>query len=693
MLKLTIPYGQFAAGISCLMALIVVPLSAEVILDPFLVSGERDQSDNYKGDAAFSSASLKMDASLLETPQAVSIIPVEQALEQGNRKLEQILRNASGVTTGGSDLAWDYYRIRGFDASTSVHVDGLIGPNGTTEELWGMERIEVVKGPSASLYGQGPAGGFVNLVSKRPHPGLAGEIMMSGGSWNFFESAFDINAPLAASSGLFFRINGLYRHENSFVDYAGTERLYAAPSFLWQAGPNTTVSLLLSYKEDWIDYANGLPALGTVWPTSYGNLPPSRYAGDPAHPNELHARDAWAGLEIEHRFSDSIRFRQSLRLTDFKQDWHLLLPDELLDDERTLVFLPYKEYGSGNILQVDTALEFDFPTGPAAHRVLAGFDYLRYDETYVQYWGLNAPELDLFSPDYGAMEAPVFDGASRASFVDESLGLYLQDMARIGEKLTVVLGGRADFLENDDGSEHSFSPRAGAVWEFFPGMAAYVNYSRSFGLQSGQYTQAGEPLPPEKGECRELGLKMISNEIPFTAQMAVFEIKRRDLAVGDPDTADPFDYIAAGEQRSRGVELEVEARVWRGLRLLAAYTFTEAEITRDSELPVGATLPGAPRHACRLWLVQTLQEGRFKGLGAGFGVTYYSSQYVDYNNSVELPAFTLLDAALYYQRKNFRLQVNFGNITDRRYYTGGSDELNLYRGDPFNIRAAASWLF
>jgi iron complex outermembrane receptor protein len=173
-----------------------------------------------------------------------------------------------------------------------------------------------------------------------------------------------------------------------------------------------------------------------------------------------------------------------------------------------------------------------------------------------------------------------------------------------------------------------------------------------------------------------------------TGMASVFQLTRENVATPDPSTPDNFDSNVSGEQRSRGFELEAAAELIDGLQLSGAYTYLDAEVTKDNSIPVGSPLVGVPEHAISTWLKYTIQEGSFKGFGAGIGARYYSSQSGDTNHSFELPSYSLLDAALYYEQERYRVQVNFNNVLDKRYFVGSYSDLYVLPGKPFNVSAS-----
>jgi len=200
-------------------------------LEEVVVTEQSDQEGTgYM--AQDSRTATKTRTLLLETPQAVSVVTRKLIEDEGAQDLEEALRNVAGVSVGGYYNEWDYYRIRGFDASYgNTYLDGLIADGAPYEELWGLERIEVVKGPASTLFGQGPLGGFVNLVSKRPRPDFFGELQFTAGSFNYYQGAMDVNFPGSKSETIYMRLNGLFRSADSFVDFADSKRVFVAPAF------------------------------------------------------------------------------------------------------------------------------------------------------------------------------------------------------------------------------------------------------------------------------------------------------------------------------------------------------------------------------------------------------------------------------------------------------------------------------
>lgn len=697
------------------------PASAGGTLPPVVVTAEGSPTA-YVAPTSTSSG-LKTDTPLLETPQAISVVPEAVIRDQGTPKLEKALRNVAGVTPGGYYQEWDYYRLRGFDASFETFRDGLRGDYGMNSEMFGVERMEVIKGPASSLYGQGPLGGMVNLVSKRPSRdrGFSGEVGFTGGSWDYYEGTFDVNIPLVTpvapvagsgkgakqvvpaspgtDTGVYARLVGLYRNAGSFIDHAESERYFFAPSLTWDIGPDTSITFLSEFVHDETTVGMPLPATGTVRRNPNGNINIRRFIGAPGtRSNGVDQTTARVGYEFTHQFSDAVRLRQNFSYARLEQEWSsLMYPSSLSDDGRTLLVYPYDYNDKMNRFAVDTAVDIKFETGSINHTLTLGTDFfserskshgreINYDDpnSYVA--------IDLFRPSYSRLTNPTFRFSD--SYKMESLGLYGQDHIKLTDKLTFTAGLRYDMVWEDGfDMKDGLSPKAGITYEFVPGVAVYANYSRSFQPQ-GSYTDAsGEPVDPEEGENYEAGIKYSLMDGRLTGMVSVFHLTRQNVATANLSTPDPFDSIVSGEQRARGVEFETAAELMSGLNLIGAYTFLDGEVTEDNDIRVGTRLQGVPKHSASAWLKYTFQDGPLQGFGLGVGGTYVGGKSGDVNDSFSLPSYALLDAALYYENDDFRVQINFNNLTDKRHFTGSYDDLYVLPGEPFNVSASVTWKF
>lgn len=672
-------------------------------MDPLRVTADAER-EAYTAPPSATGA-LKTEMPLLETPQAISVVTEDLIKDQGTPKLEEVLRNVAGISPGGYYSDWDYYRIRGFDSSFNTFVDGLRGDYGMNAEVFGLERVEVIKGPASTLYGQAPLGGLVNLVSKRPQREAFAEIGGSVDSFNLYEGTIDLNAPLTPSSSLpggleiHGRLVGLYSDSDSFIDFVDRQRLYLAPSFTFALGEDTTLTLLNSYTHDTGVFPMPLPAKGTVLPNVNGRLPEDLYIGKPGT-NGIDQSKYSTGYQFQHRFNDLVRFRQNFNYTRLDQEWDTILYNSSLSaDERTMMLYPYGYQEKLDRVAVDSALDFTFATGRIGHTLTTGVDYYyeksRFSSQQIDYSDpASYIAFDLFNRNYN-FAIPAYATNASSTSGSESFGLYVQDHAKLTDCVTLTLGGRYDTTEDRASGEDkdAFSPKAGVTYEFLKGVAAYANYSRSFKPQWFSTDAAGRPVDPEEGENYEAGLKASLLDGRLTGMASLFHLTRSNVATADLSTPNPFDSTVSGEQRSQGFELEGAAELIPGLKVTAAYTYLDVEVTRDNTLPKGTPLLGVPDHAFSTWVKYTLQDGPLAGLGFGVGGRCYSDQSGDRANSFSLPGYGLLDAAVYYEMKNMTAQINFNNVLDKRHFVGSYNDIYVLPGEPLNVSASVNWRF
>jgi iron complex outermembrane receptor protein len=679
-------------------AMMTVTLSPSMVSESVSVRAESYQERE-------TAIGTRIKTPLIELPQAITIVNRQLLSEQSVVTLEEALKNVAGVKAGGYHRGWDYYRIRGFDASFTTFIDGLRVDTGLGEEMFGLERVEVIKGPSSALYGQAVLGGIVNLQSKRPRPDAFADIQLSGGSFNFYESAIDVGSSLNESRTLYARLNALYRPQKSFVDFAKSHRWYVAPAITWEATPATTVTLLSRLQLDRIYYGFPLPAKGTVLPNLNGELPIERYTGEPTNSNDMDYTRRQLGYQLTHRFNETFSLHQNARLTTLSQRWdNMLYPGFLSEDERTLYRYPYNWSGRYTNFRVDTPFQATFKTGSVRHNAVIGVDYYRYLDIFrgesIDFSDLSAyVPIDLYNPVYGAVRLPPVHPVDVGRTITQSVAGYIQDQVKPTERLSLTLSGRFDSasLRNNDGpanEDTAFSPRLGITYLLVPSASVYFSYSQSFLPQSGRIddgTASGAFIDPETGRQWETGIKAFLLDGKASATLALFRLHRRNVAT--PNPANPNFVLLTGKQRSQGIELETTLNLLPGWSLSAAYAHIDARVTEDNAIPVGTLTQNVPRNSYNLWTRYEFQRGRARGIGFGIGGQYYSAQAGDQLDTFHILRYGLADALVFYRRGRFRLQLNVNNLLNKRYFTGSYDALYVLPGAPRNARVTVGWVF
>lgn len=661
----------------------------------------------------------KTDIPLLETPQAISVVSAQDIEARGVTRLSEALRTVAGVSRSTTYGFYDAYTIRGFDAAYgSVYLDGLINEAGVglNQELSAIEQIEVLKGPSSMLFGQAPLGGLINLVSKRPQNDAFVKATVSTGSWDLIESTVDANAPLNASGTLLARVNLTYRDADSFVRNSGINRIFVAPAVTWKPGAETTLTVLGRYQRDHDNPISPVPAYGTVLP-GLVPIPEDFSINNAGSQRVVNNRNRYQiGYIFDHRFSDAISFSQTLRYTHRKEYWNRwMFAAGFIDADGNYSDVPTDTigryfYGPYNATDKDFAVDSRFKgtikTGGIVHEWLAGVDYRQNRSTYFSagdYDPTHFP-LSIANPDYNQiLDTGFVQGAPGGSKAHQT-GIYVQDHLKFGDLVTLTLGGRYDWAEAAGQKDHAFSPRIGATLKLTEGVNAYASWSKSFVPQL--YSQQvvgfdadgnpiGGPVPPERGKNIELGVKFAPAGTNLSGSLAIYQLTRQNVTTADPVYLD-FS-VVTGEQRSRGVEAELQWQPFAGFSLNLAYTYVDAKVTKDNFFTVGAPLSNVPKHNVGAFAQYEVPEGPLTGLGATLGVTYNSkrngdiySMQPDGSVLLWLPAYTLVDAGLSYKRDGWGVQLTVANLFDKRYFpdTGGIDRVTP--GNPRNWRLTLS---
>ncbi|MDJ1156680.1 TonB-dependent siderophore receptor [Chelatococcus sp. SYSU_G07232] len=670
-----------------------------ILLDTVTVDARAENAwgpvDGYV--ASRTATGSKTDTPIIEVPQSISVVTRDRVEAQKAQTVPEALRYTSGVLTQpwGLDPRFDQFKVRGFEiTSIGVYRDGMrmptVGMMSWAYDPYGVERIEVLRGPSSVLYGAASPGGLVNLVTKRPPSERMGEVEISGGSYSNKQISADLGGPIDKDGIWSYRFTGLLRDSDTQVDYVRNDRSFAAPALTWRPSADTSLTLFASYQKDRTSSYGTLPALGTRFANPNGKIARSLFIGDPNF--DRVDRTAYSiGYAFEHRFDDVWTVRQNLRYGYLEADQAVLYGASLRPDLRTMDRASFTVDGKLRSFNVDNQVQASFDTGPLRHTMLFGLDYQRMSARSIQGYSDSTfdpgvPTLDLFSPVYGRSVAlpPIYQNDEQNL---SQLGLYAQDQLKF-DKWILTAGLRQDWVENKlknyigrsvrTQDDRKLTYRIGLGYEFDMGLVPYAAYSTSFEPVAGT-DRLGAAFKPTTGEQVEVGLKYQPAGMRSLVTLALFDLKQKNTLTADP--LSPFNSIQTGETRARGVEVEGVASLMDGLDLIATYTYTDAEISKDTNTAIVGNVPAVtPRHMASGWLDYTLQSGPLKGLGFGGGVRYVGASYADNANSFRNEAFTLVDAAIHYEWQNWRLAVNAKNLFDKAYVICNGGDLNCIYG-------------
>tara|TARA_R110001592_G_scaffold81299_5_gene241400 strand:- start:9790 stop:12201 length:2412 start_codon:yes stop_codon:yes gene_type:complete len=657
-----------------------------------------------------SASGTKTDTPIIEVPRSVSVVTADQVEDQKVSNIREALRYTPGLVpeTLGVDNRSTEIIYRGFGSDKALYRDGLnIQSQGFTAlepDTYGLERIEVLRGPASTLFGQNAPGGLVNVVTKRPPETFYSEAQLLGGSFDQVEGRFDVGGPVLDGGKVSFRLTGLHREGDTQIDYVDDSRTYIAPAVSVRLTDQTSLTVLGHFQnDDSGSLLQFLPASGTVLGNDNGELPASRFLGEPDFDSYENVAGT-AGVLFEHRFDETATFRGNMRYgyadTRFDTVYTSGMATATTVNRRIRKDRAYLQS-----LVLDTQVEKSFDLAGSRNTVIAGFDHknLNYDSVIL----INvAPTIDIFNPVYGqALNIPTEASNAFINSSDQHLtqsGFYFQDQTKLFDRVVVTLGGRYDIarsetIDRDANSteiqkDTAFTGQAGLTYLFDNGLAPYASYAESFEPQIGT-DFSGNTFVPTTGTQYEVGLKYQPPNRNMLFSLAAFELTRQNVTTTDP--ANTNFSIQTGEVRSRGLEFEARAGITDELSLIGAYTYQRVEITESNGTDVGSTPRQTPKHLASLWGDYTFRDGPLDGLGLSLGVRYTGATFGDSNSSFRVPEFAVLDAAMRYRLKDtaFTFEVNAKNLLDKEYISSCASTSQCFYGFRRTVLASlkAQW--
>ncbi len=657
-------------------------------------------------------AGTKTNTPIMETPQSLSVIGNEQIRDQKPGKFDEILRYTPGVVAGtfGADTRNDWFLIRGFKSDdVGLFLDGL-QLFYTSYASWKLQpfnlaRVEVLRGPSAVLYGGSSPSGIVNAVSKMP-PAEPIRYLETGVN-NFGNAylSFDFGGPVATApenGKLFYRVVGQVQNGGTQVDFTPDNNYFIAPSVTYKPDADTTFTVLASASKQDTRGINFLPYVGTVVDAPFGRIPTKLFVGDPSV-DTFKREQEMVGYQFEKNLSDSVTFRQNARYAHVDITYRGLVGNSYTNIA-TGDLGRYNWYAKNTANQgnLDNQLEYRFDTGPVQHTMLFGLDLKAYriDDYQIFDFG-GVPSINVFNPIYGVGDIP-FTVAPFRNFLltQNQLGTYIQDQIKFGG-FTLVLSGRNDWVSTSQGDrptgatlfnreDSKFSGRAGLIYNFANGLAPYVAYATSYNPIIG-LNASNQLFLPETGEQAEIGLKFKPNGFDGHFSIAVFDLKRQNVPTTVPNTT-PVLQNQTGEVTSRGLELEAVANLAPGLKMVGAFTTYDLFISKDANPALlGLTPTNTPQQVGSVWGDYTFQEGPLRGFGFGGGVRYIGKSFANAANTLVVPSVVLGDASIHYEWQNWRAALNVINIADKTYVASCASDTSCFYGDRRRVTASLAY--
>ncbi|WP_414550670.1 TonB-dependent siderophore receptor [Anabaena sp. CCY 0017] len=667
-----------------------------------LVTGEQDR---YRVPNA--STGTRTDTLIRDIPQTIQVIPEQVIRDQRVTRLRDALLNVGGVLQdGGFAGTADQIGIRGFFGGGTfgggILVDGFKDGRGGIRETANVERIEVLKGPASVLYGGVEPGGVINLITKQPLRDPYYNAEFSVGRFSTFRPSIDISGPLNSDKTLLYRLNSVYETSDGFRDFnQDVQRFFISPTLKWEIGKATNLTFQFDYLNDERPFDRGFLAFGE----GIIDTPLERFFGEPDDFRKV--EEIGLSYRLEHNFNDNWKIRNAFRYQSSDAFDYRAEPVRL--DETTGIltrnFRSNDDYSENYTLQTDVVGKF--ATGSINHTLLFGVDLARATSggTQKRLPGGITPDIDVFNPVYNAIPRPGLDELTNVvrnnQDSNDGLGIFLQDQIAFADNFKLLVGGRFDIVDQNsknlrDGSESgrydsAFTPRLGIVYQPIEPISLYASYSQSFQPNFGTRVD-GSFLEAEQGTQYEVGVKGEFLDGRLAATLAAYSITKSNIAT--TDLANPDFLLPIGEQRNQGIELNVAGEISPGWNVIASYSYIDAEITKDNDGLAGNRPPNVPFNTASLWTTYELQQGDLQGLGFGLGLFYVGDRQGDSSNTYIIPSYLRTDAAIYYQRDNWRAGINIQNLFNQRYFQGANfGRVAIEPGAPLTVIGSFSVTF
>ena len=713
-----------------------VPASGQTSDDEVITTGLRQA---YQGDFA-----------PLETPAANTTIEEDLLRDVNAVNLADALDlSASVARQNNFGGLWNSFSVRGFSGDINLPSGYLVnGFNagrgfGGPRDIAGIESVEILKGPRGALFGRGEPGGTVNLVTKRPDFNTGGYVQGTVGSWDQYRGEADLQTFTEGDGGAAgFRLVGFHEDAESFRDEVETEKYGIYPSVTLALG-NATLSYELEYTEQELPFDRGV-----VFSDAFGFSPRDLFVGEPV-PIETealgHQLEAGYDISDDWSFLAGVGYREtSLEGDAFEPQFgsrQTYFRDVEAGGGQTISrFFRSRDFDSDYFV-LRGELSGDFDTGPLRHRLIIGADYDRFDNTLRIDRGRPSPRgdflgdgrlpseatpaeagafllLDIDDPVYGLNPNPDASVNTRRNEVLEGVGIYVQDQISITDALQVRIGGRYDDFEQDltdfrnapstiTASDDRFSPQVGVVYAVNESLSLYGSYGEGYRLQTGQDFQ-GNQFDPNVTESLEAGFKAelggFTDAVDGFIGVSLFQVDQSNFLVNDdrPEaTAVGFFSIAAGEARSRGVEVDANLKFDFGTSLWASYAYTDAQFENEFAdadgfgftIQPGDPLINSPEHQLNLQASQDFELADLP-LQLGAGLLYVGDRNGFVGTDFELPDYTTVRAfAQVGGIEGVSLRLDVDNIFDETFYTNSFADVWVQPGDPRRFRVTARYGF
>ncbi|MBC7656988.1 MAG: TonB-dependent siderophore receptor [Frankiaceae bacterium] len=680
-------------------------------LDTVRVVGEREP--HYT--AGRSRTASKTGTPLIDTPQSITVITQQLIRDQAMQGMADVVRYVPGVGMAQGEGNRDTPIFRGSGSTADLFIDGMRDDVQYFRDLYNIERVEVLKGPNAMIFGRGGSGGLLNRVTRQADGRTIRDLSLQAGSWGRLRATTDLAGAIGDVAA--FRINVLVEEADSFRDDVSTSRRAINPTLAFDIGDNTRLHLGVEHFEDQRTADRGVSSLSGR-PL---DVDPSTFFGDPGRsPSEIQV-DTFSAL-FEHAFANGINLRNRTLAGRYDKFYQNIFPGVARADQ-TVLLSAYNNATTRDSVLNQTDLSFVADIGATQHTLLAGAEFGRQETDNFRetgYFSSDCPtgtplpatsvRVSIVEPRY---TGPICFQQSASDADNHSVArtaaVYLQDQIQLTPHWLAVVGLRFDRFEvelrnNRTGAELSatdelVSPRVGLVYKPQANISFYANYSRAFLPRSGEQlaslSASNAALQPEAFKNLEVGAKW-DIQPRLSATIAVYRLTRSNVAVVDPLNPADLDLLPGDSQRVQGVELGISGKITEKWSLIGGIAYQDAIITQRIEssagnvIAAGTELAQVPRRTFSLWSRYDFNPR----WGAGLGMVARDKVYSTTSNLVTLPGYGRVDAAIFFKlSESVRMQLNVENLLDKRYFATAHNDTNISPGSPRAINVGLNLSF
>jgi iron complex outermembrane receptor protein len=678
-------------------------------LNEVVVSANRNKGGEYVA---------KMPLKYMENPQVYSSVSAEILKQQIVTSYDDALRNIPGISrtwesTGRPGDGGSYFALRGFEAQPSL-INGLPGLTSGNLDPADVEEIQVIKGPSGTLFGASfyGYGGIINTITKKPYFDFGGEVTYNVGSFGMNRATADINAPLGKKVAL--RMNAAWQTENSFQDAGFRKSFFIAPSLVYKASDKLQFNVLIEVLEEKRAAAPIFFNSDRSSPLTFKNLQELNLNNKLSFTsNDLTIRNPRVNVQAQMQYKLSSQWTSQTVFSAGRvksKGIYAYIWDDLSGDNYFDQYF-HDEKNTTTTIDVQQNFNGDFKLGNMRNRLLVGLDlFTRNVKDNGSGWVLGrhvtpqSGEVEYTDPETDEHFAPVHltgdyvkgllaaTDANNSNSRNNAYGAYVSDVINLTPALTAMVSVRVDYFDSkgeksdptDDFHQWAVSPKFGLVYQpILDKLSVFANYMNAFVNVAPQQTfdLNGDPMgvqsfKPEHANQWEAGMKasLIANKL--NATLSYYDIKVGNRVY--PDPANPNNSKQGGKVGSKGIELDLHANLVEGLSILAGVSHNRMKVlegNKDDFYNEPGRNPGGqgPQDLANLWVTYQFRRGVLKNFGIGAGGNY-AGIYKVIDNSVtgvfELPSYTLLNGGVFYNSNKFRVGFNVNNITDKAYYIG-----------------------